>query len=65
MNENIPEVAGLEDPTPGDLNARAHIDDGLSDLEELSNDDECSGKSPRYDKPSFKAKVNCQGCVSY
>ena len=40
MNENIPEVAGLEDPTPGDLNARAHIDDGLSDLEELSNDDE-------------------------
>ena len=26
--------------TPGDPNARAHIDDGLSDLEELSNDDE-------------------------
>ena len=40
MNENIPEVAGLEEPTPGDPNARAHIDNGLSDLEELSNDDE-------------------------
>ena len=39
MNENIPEVAGLEDPTPGDPNARAHVDDGLSDLEELLNDD--------------------------
>ena len=40
MNENIPEVAGLEDPTPGDPNARAHVGDGLSDLEELSNNDE-------------------------
>ena len=39
MNENIHEVAGLEDPTPGDPNARAHVDDGLSDLEELLNDD--------------------------
>ena len=25
----------------------------------------CSGITPRYDKPSLKIEVNCQGRVSY
>lgn len=40
VNKNIPEVAGLEGWCLGGPSAGAHVDNGLSDLEEMFNDDE-------------------------
>ena len=39
MRPALPEVLGLEGSSLRDLNARAHINDGLSSLEKLSSGD--------------------------